>query len=720
MTEDASPRVKLPDHITRKPVTPGTNSWAQSQTRAEPTASDHDSPRPTNRERYENKPMPKLPDETTVEVRTPQAKPYIQPAIPLVYPKSHVKDRAVTDPILPKGLFAGQKPSVGQLRQKFSHSKQASVGDKQLSSTFPYRTGKAAEVLGLSPELPLRRDRAPSPDSSFEEDSNGAESPSDAHLGQYRDFTHQGSSIHARKDSQDTVDANTQSELLQDAVAPEAVVEKADMPSRDHEPHKTDHLAPPRVATYGRVGEMGVLQNQGMIRVESVQGIIEDAASNTNSESTPIRDTPTYSHSDFLQPVTYSPNNYAGVWENDPAVVSIQRHQPSMKISDTIQGYSLPPFSPMPKIFAPKQGKEQLATSQTSNATTPSGFHDDYTNASFSSSGFPPRQDDGLTNRQLPRPLEIRQPLGSANSWAQEISSASENDAESAHLPRHWPHRLNPVPSPPHSQRDYDRPGSVAAGLSQLDMTIHHHIDTAFASLSRLIIDKNDRVMDQMLRRIDNFEDAITKSNKNVKKEVKSLSGEVLRTRMAINNFSSGNENIKELMQNLQDKIGSFEKQSDEIRNLCQLMIMQQAAPDLESERQTRSSVHRRTESAHGASGMSRDRQQQRNSERRATSRMRTSKGSSRSHRSNTVSSSPIDRNSDSQGARREQHTDIRSGREPAPDLRKHPAYAGIPQSGTQMYDQYGVPIGIAYAGVPYDTQNLGDGGWYQQAYGSN
>ena len=331
MNEDTSPRVKLPGDITSKPVTPGANSWAQPQARAEPVASDHGSPCPTNRERFENKPMPKLPDEVTSEGHALQGMPYIQPAIPLLFPTSHPKGRAVTDPIPPKALFAGRKPSVSQLSKKFGHLKQISVDNKRLSPTFPYPTGKATEVLGVQSEQPTRRNAAPSPHLLLADSSNEAKSLSDVQIYQVSDSTHQHSSNSVasdhlmRTDSQDTIGAKTKSQNPHDAIAPGGAVEEPDMSSHDYHLHKTGHLTPPRIANYGRVGETGVLQGQGMIRVESVQGIIEDAASYTNSESTPINDTQRYSQSDFLQPISYSPNTYAGVWENDPAVVSIPK-----------------------------------------------------------------------------------------------------------------------------------------------------------------------------------------------------------------------------------------------------------------------------------------------------------------------------------------------------------------------------------------------------------
>ena len=297
MAEDISPSVRLLEHVLRKPVAPGANSWAHSHSETEPAPPERDSPRPTNRERYENKPMPKLPHEVSPQTRTSQAKPYIQPAIPLVSPAAQIKHRAVTDPVPPKPLFASRKPSVNQLRKKFGHSKQASTGEKPLSPTVPYPTGKAAEILeAISPKIPSR-----------------STAPSPAHV------RHS-----SRTDSDDTVDAGPKTSDSQDSRNPEIVAENPSTPLQDHQLQVKGHLAPPKIASYGKVGDTGIVQGQGMVRVESVRGIIEHASAGID-DSIPLSGTYSHHSSDVLQPVSYSPSNYEGVWENDPAVVSFNQ-----------------------------------------------------------------------------------------------------------------------------------------------------------------------------------------------------------------------------------------------------------------------------------------------------------------------------------------------------------------------------------------------------------
>lgn len=97
------------------------------------------------------------------------------------------------------------------------------------------------------------------------------------------------------------------------------VSEDPTTPRQDRQAEESRHLGPPKIASYGKVGDTGVLHGQGIVRVESVQGIIEHASGQT----TPMSPTSSQHNVELLQPVSYSPNDYGGVWENDPAVVSV-------------------------------------------------------------------------------------------------------------------------------------------------------------------------------------------------------------------------------------------------------------------------------------------------------------------------------------------------------------------------------------------------------------
>ncbi|KAL9129025.1 MAG: hypothetical protein Q9217_002427 [Psora testacea] len=736
MAENQPPKASSPEGIPRRPLAPGPNSWAQSHQRQQSAMSDKEEPRPTNRDRYENKPMPKIPSEATGQTSVLQPKTYIQPAIPLVGPAPIPKKRAVTDPIAPKPLFASQKPSVTQLRKVFSHSKHGSEDDNQLSPGFEYPTGKAAEVLGLTPVLTgFKRSTAPS--SAPKESSNAHHTYDSSDASSRHPLTAtcqvQSSPVPACRhvgsgsDHDPATDVNITPDSKKHQVL-EQVLEEVATPMQPHRKQSNAHLQPPKIATYGRVGEVGIVQNKGLYRVESFQGIIESASSPVRSEEqsrakedgqTAPRSAALSQHNEqFLQTKSHS-SNYGGVWENNPAVVSFKSSAlPSWAEINHVKGYSLPQFSPMPKGCAQYHATDAPLPTQTSAVTTPSVFGDIYTDASLPGSGQGSAQhsrNGPLAPHNAPRFAEYQPPLGSANSWASGSrynSFAPENAPVSALLPPLWPHHhlSNSVPSPPHTRQDYQRPDPLSAGLSQLDMTIHHHIDTAFGALSRLVTDKHDRMLDHVIRRLEDLEDGLGKSFKHIKSNIKGLNSEVGRVKATIHSFNAGHEGIKGLMHGLEGKLGVLEQQIEENKRQCQ-QIMKALTINVEGDRQSRSSTHRRTESAHGILDTSRDRHKEQNGMSRASSKARISNTSSRGHRSNTVNSQTNGRVSDDRGSKREYFADLGAARGPVPDIREHPAYSGVPLPPSQMYDQNGVPIGMAStASVPYGAQQLGDG----------
>ena len=115
-----------------------------------------------------------------------------------------------------------------------------------------------------------------------------------------------------------------------------------------------------------------------------------------------------------------------------------------------------------------------------------------------------------------------------ANSWA---SSPSRTVAEtpgkdpplSAIVPPLFAQRSwgTAVPTPPHPTYQ-PHMGLPSAELSRLELNMHHHIDTAFASLTRLMINKQDQTVDQIVRRVEAVEAKVEKSVK-LLKEVKEM-----------------------------------------------------------------------------------------------------------------------------------------------------------------------------------------------------
>ena len=350
MTDQEKPRVKLPDAIPRKPVVPGPNSWAQSQQEQQQRSSNCeqlDVGRATNRDKYEHKPMPPPPADSTPPNRYLLAKAQVQPAVPLVNPRPNMQSqqkRAVTDPVAPKPLFTGRKLSVAKLRKKYSFSKEKdnvtetdAMPTDQSSSVVQLSSEKAAEVLGLYPPPgkkpdtpPASAPAAPVPDPSHLSSNSVARTASPARQVQ---STPAPTRRYLRENDLPTPklrEAHIASSQQVNESSQNQINGSKKVGDGDFTPGM---LQPPKIGRYGNVGEVGLVEANEMHRVESFSGVIENAESSLSYDrqvyagSTGALSQSSMTHDlntgDILPPVIYSPSNYGGVWENDPAVVSI-------------------------------------------------------------------------------------------------------------------------------------------------------------------------------------------------------------------------------------------------------------------------------------------------------------------------------------------------------------------------------------------------------------
>lgn len=360
MTDSDTPRVKLPETTPGKPVVPGPNSWAQQHQQQEHQKQHSRQPndsKSTVRDKYEHKPMPLPPTEASPPQAsfTLQPKAYIQPAIPLfnLPPSMQAsKNRAVTDPVAPKPLFTTRKVSVKELRKQFSNSKRKSESpqpdvDNPDSPSLPTHitSGKAAQILGLYPVANNNRDTTPfsapatsAPDtfrSSTEGSLERAATPS-------RQV--QSTPVPARSTPVPTR-RYLEENGLPDPTPTEIIsITRHQTPSQaPNYPHNIDRagmrtpangfLRPPKVGIHSNVGEVGLVDGPGMHRVESFRGVIEDTADpNSGTEQSHSISDVNMSQPSTAEgqnsarswaPDAYTPSNYTGVWENDPAVVSL-------------------------------------------------------------------------------------------------------------------------------------------------------------------------------------------------------------------------------------------------------------------------------------------------------------------------------------------------------------------------------------------------------------
>lgn len=391
--------------------------------------------------------------------------------------------------------------------------------------------------------------------------------------------------------------------------------------------------------------------------------------------------------------------------------------------AENIQGHSLPPLTPMLKEFPHALEPEGRAHLLNSRLAIPFVAHGSSTSAAH-------QQNSQKTDIHIQSAYQSTHgfdnylsSLPSANSWATDSrgnSIVSNERPLSALLPPRWPHHhtSNSVPSPPHTQNDYQRSGPMSAGLAHLDLTLHHHIDTAFGALSRLITDKHDRTLDLTIRRIETIEDNLSKGFNRLKIEMKNTKGDIKLLRGAIDDVAKADSTLKEMVQGLEGNLGGLERCIEEHACNCQQLLSGLSTSDPESDRQQRPISNRRTESANGALGYSDQRQQYPSGTSRSSNSTRQSGASVRRNRSNTQDGRSTKRASDERSMR-EFFAELGTAKGPVPDLRNHPAYAEGQERRSQVHgqDKSGTSRMLPVP-LPYAPQPLGDGGWYHQAYG--
>ena len=352
----------------------------------------------------------------------------------------------------------------------------------------------------------------------------------------------------------------------------------------------------------------------------------------------------------------------------------------------------------------------------------PKNLRNDYGNRK--DTDLPPGTNFGQNTNSNPNTgstLDYHHPFPSANSWASGNSFRSNNAPLSVLLPCNWPnHHNNSVPSPPQNHHGYQRPGSMSAAMARLELTLHHHIDSTAGSLSRLITDKHDRIMDQTIRRLESIEEAVNKGFRNIRADFKDVRKDIGTLKGELKNAMESSGRIQDVFRMLEEKLDALEKGVEEHSCKCQLTTTDRSPRMPEREHQKRAGSHRRTESAHGALGQGKHRQQYQSGASRSSNSPRHSGNSNRAHRSNTLNCQSGNGMNDEMNKRREYFTELGATRGPKPDLRDHPAYSGMHQAQGQMYSHEQKEVPSILNDLPYEHPSLSNGRWYQQAYGQN
>ncbi|KAL9019232.1 MAG: hypothetical protein Q9185_003477 [Variospora sp. 1 TL-2023] len=666
MSQAQAPRVKLPNVTPPKLSLPNTNSWAVGQEQT-PTA--------THRDKYENKPMPPTPEVSPTPAEKPltarKNRGYIQPAVPLKSPiqaNPSLKNRAVTDPI-PKPLFTSTTNTVNQLRKKYSQSrnKHKSKEDEDNTNHGPATpplvlTHKASQILGVYPVFGNSRNNPP------------ASAPPSTHTPDlFRTSTGSKDQRHASPSRQVQSTPVPTRRYLQENYTPISTVVRASQESKEAQNVEADgneqfrprgsndgFLDLTRLGTYGRRCEIEYVNDNVTQRVPSFAGIIEHPGESRDVENCDDPDRfadegnqstlRTQFSGEILQPVIYTPHDYAGVWENDPNV-----------------GHTLPPFSPFHQ--PPRSEAGQRTVSQTSG------------DVPIILQRFPGESSLGSGYTQTLQSQNSWASSGIGNSFAQ-LDPPSTGAGTAPRFPTHT--RTNSVPPPPLSYPEFQLSGPMPPGLLQMQLHLHHHVETCFGSLMRLSTDNADRTVDKMVRRIDDLQETVEKGFKGLRSEVKDVRKEMVSMRQELAVRPRASVSLKDSISSLDEKLGHLDQKFDTIESHYQRVVAELAGSERDAMSsvysQSKESLRRRSESAHTSASFRPEPRQSYLSGAAYSSSPSAHRSvtSSRGRRSNTTDNGGL-------RIRSSDERDMRSGAASAqiqiPDIREHPAYRGVAEA---------------------------------------
>lgn len=331
--------------------------------------------------------------------------------------------------------------------------------------------------------------------------------------------------------------------------------------------------------------------------------------------------------------------------------------------------------------------------------------------------------------------------VASTNSWATQM----QEPPNSATVPPLFSNVHNAVPPPPPTYRDYQPPvGQVPPELARIELTLHHHLDSCFGSLSRLVTDKHDNTVDHLLRRLESHERKLENSQKSLKSDIKNIKGDAESLKADIRHLQQSSEELQEYLkctdvklETMASKLNSVKSQSgsfdqaianlsasvQDIRVKCDRIAEQTGRNSSASQPHQQHPLPSptRSQSTSASPGLQSQRQGHQSGTSQTSGGARHSETNSRGRRSNTAGGGIEARSSDGQSSRRQYYTEMGAAMGVAPDLRQHPAY--LSQQQNYGYDANAVAMGMSSDGTIYQIPSFaghGPNGWYQQAYGQS
>ncbi|MCJ1465496.1 hypothetical protein MMC07_004114 [Pseudocyphellaria aurata] len=601
---------------------------------------------PTNRSRYEDtspKPSTSKPSSSSKAQVGPSRLPRIQPVTPLVRlppGRQNTKDRAVTDPIIPQPLVVTKKISNERNEDK-PIPRQETFDEKMPLEANPPSMPVTGSDGGS--EIILA---CPVTDNSQGELSLSAPAIT-------------GNTLHPFYCTPEERSARVpvQPYRLRQANWPTPAFSYSSIASNPQMSIDSSEevqgpdlgmimgdgmLNPTRTGTYARVGEVGIVHHDVAQRVSSQAGVIETLQS------------PGGSLEGTLSQLEGRPPS-SGVWENHPNV-----------------GRSLPPYSSGSPRFPPNP-----------NAATQPPSQQFF---------YPPRGQYGAASQLAP---QLAPELAPTSVYSTSWMTNSRGNSYSSDMAQ-----PNPVPPPPLSYPGFQPSAQIPAVMEQMERNLHHHMDQCFASLSRVVTDKPDRITDRLAKEFESSDDKIDGVLKSVKGELRELQKEAL----------SRHKETKELLDSIREQVGkldlavketgvkmdALDKKLDEVNlgvketgakmDALDKKLDEVNASDEQNDsereilaRPRYASTHRRTESARPNLGQSERRQRRRSPSRSPTGLRQGGQtgGSSRGRQATAENGTGTGALRRVSARARERNFLARLGemRGPPPALSEHPAY---------------------------------------------
>ena len=265
--------------------------------------------------------------------------------------------------------------------------------------------------------------------------------------------------------------------------------------------------------------------------------------------------------------------------------------------------------------------------------------------------------------------------------------------------------RINAVPAPPASSHpDYQPMRPTPADLAQLELKIHHHMNSSFSSLTKLVNDKTDRMLDQLVRRLESLENKFEKDIKHAESQVTEVKAEC--TKLSEENKAVLNEldMMRNRVRGLDLKLELISGQIEE--NQCGGHCRQGSLGGSESRNRGCAEAGPRRSQDGIAPGSPGSNQQ---------SQAQTSLHCSQGHRSSPLGTGR------SVGSNKSVLAQTEGINSHPPDLKDHPAFTIGPSSHHLTFSETTSEESgsVVKNMLPlFQTPSFRDGGWYQQAYG--